>query len=110
MASTDFNGIVGHGIRKVSEQTIKEGRALIITEENENEYAWEDIPNGSLKVNGSTGLIMVKLSGQSNWVPSNVRLDITRNEEGRILDINGNVVTDPDYLEIVERAVLKTQL
>lgn len=105
MASTDFNGIVGHGVRKVSEQTIKEGRALIITEENENEYAWEDIPNGSLKVNGSTGLIMVKLSGQSNWVPSNVRLDITRNEEGQILDINGNVVTDPNYLEIVERAV-----
>lgn len=105
LASTSFSSSGGHGVRKVSEQVVKEGRALIITEENESEYSWEDIPNGSLKVNGSTGLIMVKIKGQNNWIPSNVRLDIARNEDGQIQDIEGNVVTDPNYIAIVERAV-----
>lgn len=105
MALKDTQNIMARGVRKISEQTVQEGRALIITEENESQYLWDDIPNGSLKVNGSTGLIMVKLKGQSNWVPSNVRLDVTRDVDGNILDINGNKVTDPAYIELVERAI-----
>jgi hypothetical protein len=75
------------GVRKINEQTVQEGRALIITEENESNYSWEDIPNGSLKVRGDTGVILVKLRGQGSWVPSNVRLDVAR-------DANGNVIYD----------------
>lgn len=93
------------GVRKINELTIQDGRALIITEETEQNYAWDDIPNGSLKVNGTTGLIMVKIAGQSNWIPSNVKLDIVRDQEGRICDLAGNVVTDAEYLRLVEQAV-----
>lgn len=105
MALDNIQGVVSRGVRKVNEQVVQEGRALIITEENEDQYSWEDIPNGSLKVNGTTGLIMVKLAGQSNWIPSNIRLDIARDPEGNILDINGNRITDPKYLELVNTAI-----
>lgn len=81
------------GVRKINEQTVQEGRALIITEENESNYSWEDIPCGSLKVSGNTGVILVKLRGQGNWVPSNVRLDVAR-------DANGNVVYDMNNSEL----------
>lgn len=97
--------VAARGVRKINEQTVQEGRALIITEENENLYSWEDIPVGSLRVNGTTGLIMVKLKGQSDWVPCNIKLDIKRDFEGNVLDINGNMVTDPLYLEMVNNIV-----
>ena len=80
------------GVRKINEQTVQEGRALIITEENESNYSWEDIPCGSLKVSGDTGVILVKLRGQGTWVPSNVRLDVAR-------DVNGNVIYDTNNSE-----------
>lgn len=105
MALDNIQGVVSRGVRKVNEQIVQEGRALIITEENEDQYSWENIPNGSLKVNGTTGLIMVKLAGQSNWIPSNIRLDTARDPEGNILDINGNKITDPQYLELVNTAI-----
>jgi len=105
LALDNIQGVIARGVRKVNEQIVQEGRALIITEENESQYSWEDIPNGSLKVNGTTGLIMVKLAGQSNWIPSNIRLDVARDPEGNILDINGNKITDSKYLELVERAI-----
>ena len=102
MAFDTIRGVSARGVRKINEQTVQEGRALIITEEDESLYSWGDIPNGSLKVNSKTGLIMVKLAGQSNWIPSNIRLDIKRDSDGNVLDINGNKITDPLYLEIVE--------
>lgn len=80
------------GVRKINEQTVQEGRALIITEENESNYSWEDIPCGSLKVDGDTGVILVKLRGQGSWVPSNIRIDTAR-------DINGEAVYDTNDTE-----------
>ena len=108
MAFNGIQGISARGVRKINEHTVQEGRALIITEENEDFYSWEDIPNGSLKVSGTTGLIMVKIAGQSNWIPSNIKLDIARDSSGNILDINGNVVTDPAYLSLLENAISQT--
>lgn len=102
MALGGIQGVSARGVRKINEQTVQEGRALIITEEDESLYSWEDIPNGSLKVNSRTGLIMIKLAGQSNWIPSNIRPDIKRDSEGNVLDADGNKVTDPLYLKIVE--------
>lgn len=93
------------GVRKINELTIQDGRALIITEETEQNYDWDDIPNGSLKVNGTTGLIMVKIAGQSGWIPSNIKLDIVRDKDGNICDLAGNVVTDENYLKLVEKAI-----
>lgn len=102
MALGGIQGVSARGVRKINEQTVQEGRALIITEENESLYSWDDIPNGSLKVNSRTGLIMVKLAGQSNWIPSNIRPDIKRDSEGNALDTDGNKITDPLYLKIIE--------
>ena len=104
------NRVIPRGVRKINEHTVQEGRALIITEENEDQYSWADIPNGSLKVSGTSGLIMVKLAGQSNWVPSNVRLDVARDSNGNIQDINGNVVTNADYVSMIEAAMEKAAL
>ena len=101
------NRVIPRGVRKINEHIVQEGRALIITEENEDQYSWSDIPNGSLKVSGTSGLIMVKLAGQSNWVPSNVRLDVARDSNGNIQDINGNVVTDANYVSMIEAAMEK---
>lgn len=105
MSGVRTQNVTARGVRKINEQTVQKGRALIITEEDEDLYSWKDIPNGSLKVNGTTGLIMVKLAGQSSWVPSNVKLDIVRDIQGNILDINGNQVTDPAYLQIIENVI-----
>ena len=77
--------VAARGVRKINEDTVQEGRALIITENDENNYDWEEIPDGSLKVDINNGIILVKLSGQSTWVPSNVRIDVPRDTEGNVI-------------------------
>jgi hypothetical protein len=65
------------GVKKVSERILKENRALILTEENKSKYSWGEIPDGSLHINGQTGLISVKLSGKTDRVPAGIRNDGT---------------------------------
>lgn len=65
------------GVRKSSELIVQKGRTLIFTEEEANEILWSDIPNGSLKINPETGLMSVKLKGESNWVPAGIKNDGT---------------------------------
>lgn len=80
--------VAARGVRKINEQTIQEGRALVITDDAP--YSWSDIPNGSLKVDTETGIIYVKLRGESDWVPSNIRTDIPRDSNGNVIyGVNG---------------------
>ena len=80
--------VAARGVRKINEQTIQEGRALVITDDAP--YSWSDIPNGSLKVDTETGIIYVKLRGESDWVPSNIRTDIPRDSDGNVIyGVNG---------------------
>lgn len=65
------------GIRKSSELIFQKGRTLIFNEEEASEILWSDIPNGSLKINPVTGLISVKIEGESNWVPAGIKNDGT---------------------------------
>ena len=65
------------GIRKSSELILQKGRTLIFNEEEASEILWSDIPNGSLKINPITGLISVKIEGESNWVPAGIKNDGT---------------------------------
>ncbi len=60
------------GIRQVNEDLLQKGRALIITDEDFNNYDWNQLPNGTLHVDGKTGMISVKLEGETTWVPSNL--------------------------------------
>lgn len=68
-----------HGIRKISERVLAPGRAIIVTEKDKDKYTWGDIPNGSLFIDSQTGIMAVKLEGQSDWVPAGLRNDGTIN-------------------------------
>lgn len=65
------------GVRQVNEHVIQKGRALIVTTEDFNDYNWSELPDGSLHVDTNTGNIMVKLKGESTWVPSGLKDDGT---------------------------------
>ena len=69
--------LVPRGVRKISELTLQNGRALILTEEDAEKLNWADIPVGSIKLNKTTGVMSVKLDGQSDWVPAGIKNDGT---------------------------------
>lgn len=52
------------GIRKVNENIIKDGRALIITD---NTILGKDVPDGSLKINPLTGNMHIKKTNILDW-------------------------------------------
>lgn len=66
-----------HGIRKVSENILAPGRAIIVTEKDKDRYSWSEIPDGSIFIDTATGIQAVKLEGESDWVPANVKNDGT---------------------------------
>ena len=68
---------LNRGVRKVSERIVSDGRAIIITEKDKDKYAWSDIPLGSKFIDTETGIEMVKLEGESDWVPAGIRNDGT---------------------------------
>lgn len=76
----------GHGVRKINERLLQDGRTLVYTEEDANQLDWSEIPDGSLKVNKSTGIISVKLSGETDWVPAN------RTNDGTLMVARDNLV------------------
>jgi len=69
--------VLPRGVHKVSEQIAQLGRALIITEEDDSKLDWSKIPDGTLKVNPKTGLMSVKLEGETSWVPAGLKNDGT---------------------------------
>lgn len=68
---------MARGVRKVNENIVQDGRALIITEEDASKLKWENIPDGTIKVNKQNGLMMVKLQGESDWLPAGLKNDGT---------------------------------
>lgn len=65
------------GIKKVSEHILSDGRAIIVTEKNKDNYAWSDIPNGSLFIDTVTGIMQVKVEGENDWIPAGIKNDGT---------------------------------
>jgi hypothetical protein len=72
LAKTNFRGV-----KKINENIIANGRALIFTDEDIDNYDWNDIPDGSLLVNSNSGEIKVKLKGQTSWLPFGTKNDGT---------------------------------
>lgn len=68
---------IPRGVRKSSELIMQEGRAPIITETDESKLDWSKIPNGALFVNPKTGIMQVKLEGETSWVPAGIKNDGT---------------------------------
>lgn len=88
---------IARGIHKVSERTIQKGRALIITSEDNDGYKWDEIPDGSFKVNPNTGITQIKLKGQTDWVPYGIKNDGTLSiAKDSILKEEKFVIIDPD--------------
>lgn len=69
----------GFGVRKITENIIREGRVLILTEEDSTKYLWEDLPNGTMKVNPENGNMYVKVEGKKWWIP------VIYKEDGQIM-------------------------
>lgn len=65
------------GVRQVNENVLQKGRALILNNENFNEYNWNDLPNGTLHIDEDTGNISVKIKGETTWVPIGLKNDGT---------------------------------
>lgn len=65
------------GIKKVNENILSDGRAIIVTEKDKDNYVWADIPNGSLFIDTTTGIMQVKIEGESDWVPAGLKNDGT---------------------------------
>lgn len=68
---------MANGVRKVYERVLQDGRAIIVTDKNKDNYDWADIPDGSLFIDTETGLEYIKLKGQSDWLPSHTKNDGT---------------------------------
>ena len=71
------NTIPPRGVRKVSELITQIGRTLIISEEDAAKLSWADIPVSTLKIKPKTGIMYVKLEGESDWVPAGIKNDGT---------------------------------
>ena len=58
---------VTYGVRKVGDLLTKLGRSLIVTEKDDSKIEFDDIPDGTLRVNPETGDLHVKLVGHKKW-------------------------------------------
>ena len=87
------NTMPPRGVRKISELITQKGRALILSEEDASKLSWPDIPVSTLKINSKTGIMSVKLEGESDWVPAGVKNDGTLciAKDGRIVVENFTV-------------------
>lgn len=68
---------IPRGVRQIGENVIKDGRALIVTSENFDDYNWDELPDGTLHVDANTGNISVKLKGETTWAPTGLKNDGT---------------------------------
>lgn len=56
---------------------LQEKRALILTDENKDNYNFTDLPDGTLYIDTTNGNEYIKLKGQTDWVARNVKNDNT---------------------------------
>lgn len=68
---------IAKGVRQINEHLLQKGRAIILTDEDFENYDWNTLPDGTLHIDTKTGVIMVKLKGESTWVPCGIKNDGT---------------------------------
>lgn len=56
-----------YGVKKVSEKIFQIGRSLLITEMDDSKINFDEIPDGTLRVNPETGELQIKLANTSSW-------------------------------------------
>lgn len=72
-----FLAVQGRGVKKIGENVLEKGRAIIVTDKDKNNYKWAEIPDGSKFIDTKTGIESVKLEGQTDWVPGGLKNDGT---------------------------------
>lgn len=55
------------GVRMINNNVVQSGMALVMTDRDVMD--WNHIPDGSLFVHPETGDIMIKVKGESDWIP-----------------------------------------
>jgi len=55
------------GIRMINENVVQLGRTFIYTDPSQAD--WVNIPDGSLYIHPETGIVQVKIAGESDWIP-----------------------------------------
>ena len=60
---------ISRGVRKVSENIMADGRSIIITSKDKNDYDFANLPAGTIHVDTSTGAAYVKKDNGTNWEP-----------------------------------------
>lgn len=56
------------GVRMINGNVIQQGYGLVITDPSV--VTFNELPNGSLYIHPTTGQIMVKIAGESDWIPA----------------------------------------
>ena len=97
------------GVRKVSELVAQKGRAFILSEEDADKLRWSDIPVSTLKINPKTGIMSVKLEGESDWVPAGIKNDgtLSISKDGKIT-IENFTVKNVDFAKKTFSYAIKT--
>ena len=83
------------GVRKINEAITENGRTLIITEEDASLLDWNEIPDGTLKINPYNGFMSIKLANVLVTYDGKQLDNATINDSGNVVDANGNQLYKP---------------
>ena len=76
------------GVHKVSEDIMADGRAIIVTEPDNEKIEWSRLPAGTVHVDPVTGSARVKKSGGTEWEPLVID-KVSEDSQIAIDDVNG---------------------
>ena len=79
------------GVKKVNENILSPGRAIIVTEKDVNQYKWSEIPVGSKFIDTRTGIEQVKLEDVIILLDG-TQLDNAFVKDGKIYEVTNNLV------------------
>ena len=63
------------GVRMINGNVVQPGLGLVVNDRNVMD--WNHIPDGSLYINPTTGIMMTKVAGETDWIPAGIKNDGT---------------------------------
>ena len=67
--------ITPKGVRMINNNVVQPGLGLVVNDRNVMD--WNQIPNGSLYIDPDDGVMMMKVSGETEWIPAGIKNDGT---------------------------------
>lgn len=71
------------GVRMINNDVVQPGYSLVVTERDaerwprENPDKFKQLPDGTLYINPTTGMMLTKVEGETEWIPAGIRNDGT---------------------------------